>query len=96
MTEEQWNEVLKQAEIESLRTRYGVAHPRMVALQTEIDQLRTMVGILPGIGPSSGVALLIPITATVTGKLAPEWDEPSLFWTTPDKNDHAPALSPGT
>lgn len=30
---------IKQAELESLRTRYGVAHPRMVALQTEIDQL---------------------------------------------------------
>lgn len=32
---------LKQAEMESLRTRYGAAHPRMVSLQNEIDQLRT-------------------------------------------------------
>ena len=27
-----------------------------------------------------------------TGKLADEWDEPSMFWNTPDKNDHASAL----
>ncbi|MBT6147573.1 MAG: SUMF1/EgtB/PvdO family nonheme iron enzyme [Gemmatimonadetes bacterium] len=26
------------------------------------------------------------------GKLADEWDEPSLFWNTPGKNDHASAL----
>jgi capsular exopolysaccharide synthesis family protein len=32
---------LKQAEMESLRTRYGGAHPRMVSLQQEIDQLRS-------------------------------------------------------
>ncbi|HMM22106.1 MAG TPA: tripartite tricarboxylate transporter permease [Selenomonadales bacterium] len=32
----------------------------------------TAVGILPGIGPSSGVALLIPITAVLTGGLDPE------------------------
>jgi putative tricarboxylic transport membrane protein len=32
----------------------------------------TAVGVLPGIGPMSGVALLIPITASMTGGLAPE------------------------
>jgi putative tricarboxylic transport membrane protein len=32
----------------------------------------TMVGVLPGIGPISGVALLIPVTATLTGGLPPE------------------------
>jgi len=32
----------------------------------------TAVGVLPGIGPMSGVALLIPITSTMTGGLAPE------------------------
>lgn len=31
---------IKQAELESLRTRYGVAHPQMVALQTQVDSLR--------------------------------------------------------
>ncbi|TXT51480.1 MAG: transmembrane protein [Spirochaetes bacterium] len=31
----------------------------------------TAVGVLPGIGPSSGTALLIPITATLTGMLNP-------------------------
>ncbi|MDF2531991.1 MAG: tripartite tricarboxylate transporter permease, partial [Clostridia bacterium] len=30
------------------------------------------VGVLPGIGPSSGIALLIPITATITGKISPD------------------------
>lgn len=30
----------KQAELESLRTRYGAAHPQMVALQTQIDAIR--------------------------------------------------------
>ncbi|MEW9031234.1 MAG: tripartite tricarboxylate transporter permease [Planifilum fimeticola] len=32
----------------------------------------TAVGVLPGIGPMSGVALLIPITATMTGGMPPE------------------------
>ncbi|WP_430510384.1 tripartite tricarboxylate transporter permease [Gottfriedia solisilvae] len=32
----------------------------------------TAVGVLPGIGPMSGVALLIPVTASATGFLAPE------------------------
>lgn len=32
----------------------------------------TVVGVLPGIGPMSGVALLIPITATMTSGLGPE------------------------
>jgi putative tricarboxylic transport membrane protein len=32
----------------------------------------TAVGVLPGIGPMSGVALLIPITSTMTGGLGPE------------------------
>jgi putative tricarboxylic transport membrane protein len=32
----------------------------------------TAVGVLPGIGPMSGVALLIPVTASVTGFLGPE------------------------
>lgn len=32
----------------------------------------TAVGVLPGIGPMSGVALLIPITASMTGGLGPE------------------------
>ncbi|OIK10532.1 transporter [Bacillus sp. MUM 116] len=32
----------------------------------------TAVGVLPGIGPMSGVALLIPVTASVTGGLPPE------------------------
>lgn len=32
----------------------------------------TAVGVLPGIGPMSGVALLIPVTATLTGGLGPE------------------------
>ncbi|WP_409300310.1 tripartite tricarboxylate transporter permease [Peribacillus sp. SCS-155] len=32
----------------------------------------TAVGVLPGIGPMSGVALLIPVTATMTGGLPPE------------------------
>ncbi|MBN8615198.1 MAG: polysaccharide biosynthesis tyrosine autokinase [Deltaproteobacteria bacterium] len=31
---------LKQAEMEALRTRYGAAHPQMVALQTEVDSIR--------------------------------------------------------
>jgi putative tricarboxylic transport membrane protein len=34
--------------------------------------LGTAVGVLPGIGPMSGVALLIPVTATMTGGLSPE------------------------
>jgi putative tricarboxylic transport membrane protein len=32
----------------------------------------TAVGVLPGIGPMSGVALLIPITSSLTSGLAPE------------------------
>ncbi|TWT01799.1 tripartite tricarboxylate transporter permease [Planomicrobium sp. CPCC 101079] len=32
----------------------------------------TSVGVLPGIGPMSGVALLIPITSSITGGLSPE------------------------
>ena len=28
----------------------------------------------------------------VAGRLAPTWDEPSIFWDAPGKNDHAPAL----
>lgn len=32
----------------------------------------TAVGVLPGIGPMSGVALLIPITAMMTGGMPPE------------------------
>ncbi|MFT9849180.1 tripartite tricarboxylate transporter permease [Aneurinibacillus sp. REN35] len=32
----------------------------------------TAVGVLPGIGPMSGVALLIPVTATLTSGAAPE------------------------
>ncbi|MGM9988060.1 MAG: tripartite tricarboxylate transporter permease [Bacillaceae bacterium] len=32
----------------------------------------TAVGVLPGIGPISGVALLIPVTASLTSFLAPE------------------------
>ena len=32
----------------------------------------TLIGVLPGIGPISGVALLIPITATLTSGLPPE------------------------
>ncbi len=32
----------------------------------------TAVGVLPGIGPMSGVALLIPVTATLTSGLDPE------------------------
>ncbi|NSL52498.1 tripartite tricarboxylate transporter permease [Calidifontibacillus erzurumensis] len=32
----------------------------------------TAVGVLPGIGPMSGVALLIPVTATMTSGLEPE------------------------
>lgn len=32
----------------------------------------TAVGVLPGIGPMSGVALLIPVTATMTSGLDPE------------------------
>lgn len=32
----------------------------------------TIVGVLPGIGPISGVALLIPVTASITGGLGPE------------------------
>lgn len=32
----------------------------------------TAVGVLPGIGPASGTALLIPITATLTGMFKPE------------------------
>jgi putative tricarboxylic transport membrane protein len=31
----------------------------------------TAVGVLPGIGPISGVALLIPVTSTLTGGLSP-------------------------
>ncbi|WP_171253189.1 tripartite tricarboxylate transporter permease, partial [Acinetobacter baumannii] len=31
----------------------------------------TAVGVLPGIGPMSGVALLIPVTATLTSGAAP-------------------------
>lgn len=32
----------------------------------------TAVGVLPGIGPMSGIALLIPVTASVTGGLGPD------------------------
>lgn len=32
----------------------------------------TAVGVLPGIGPMSGVALLMPVTASLTGGLPPE------------------------
>ncbi|WP_126425387.1 tripartite tricarboxylate transporter permease [Brevibacillus marinus] len=32
----------------------------------------TSVGVLPGIGPMSGVALLMPVTASITGSLSPE------------------------
>ncbi|GAA4702014.1 tripartite tricarboxylate transporter permease [Brevibacillus fulvus] len=32
----------------------------------------TAVGVLPGIGPMSGVALLLPVTASMTGGLPPE------------------------
>lgn len=32
----------------------------------------TAVGVLPGIGPMSGVALLIPVTSSMTGGLSPE------------------------
>lgn len=32
----------------------------------------TAVGVLPGIGPMSGVALLMPVTASLTGGLEPE------------------------
>jgi putative tricarboxylic transport membrane protein len=32
----------------------------------------TAVGVLPGIGPMSGVALLMPVTASLTGGLSPE------------------------
>lgn len=32
----------------------------------------TAVGVLPGIGPMSGIALLIPISASITGGLGPE------------------------
>ncbi|OXS78685.1 tripartite tricarboxylate transporter permease [Domibacillus enclensis] len=32
----------------------------------------TAVGVLPGIGPMSGIALLMPITASITGGLGPE------------------------
>ncbi|WP_166241284.1 tripartite tricarboxylate transporter permease [Paenibacillus turpanensis] len=32
----------------------------------------TAVGVLPGIGPMSGVALLIPVTTSLTGGLSPE------------------------
>jgi len=32
----------------------------------------TAVGVLPGIGPMSGVALLIPVTATITAGLPTE------------------------
>ncbi|MGG3924319.1 tripartite tricarboxylate transporter permease, partial [Geobacillus thermodenitrificans] len=32
----------------------------------------TTVGVLPGIGPISGVALLIPVTASMTSGLSPE------------------------
>ncbi|MGY3312082.1 putative tricarboxylic transport membrane protein [Peribacillus simplex] len=32
----------------------------------------TAVGVLPGIGPMSGVALLIPVTTSITGGLPPE------------------------
>ncbi|MCU9614922.1 tripartite tricarboxylate transporter permease [Caldibacillus lycopersici] len=32
----------------------------------------TAVGVLPGIGPMNGVALLLPITASITGTLSPE------------------------
>ncbi len=32
----------------------------------------TAVGVLPGIGPMSGVALLIPVTATITSGLDPQ------------------------
>jgi putative tricarboxylic transport membrane protein len=32
----------------------------------------TAIGVLPGIGPMSGVALLIPVTATITSGLNPE------------------------
>ena len=32
----------------------------------------TAVGVLPGIGPMSGVALLIPVTASITSGLSPE------------------------
>ena len=32
----------------------------------------TSVGVLPGIGPMSGVALLVPITSSLTGGLLPE------------------------
>ncbi|MFC0274611.1 tripartite tricarboxylate transporter permease [Metabacillus herbersteinensis] len=32
----------------------------------------TAVGVLPGIGPMSGIALLMPITASITGGLPPE------------------------
>src|SRR4051794_37709424 len=32
----------------------------------------TAVGVLPGIGPMSGVALLIPVTASLTSGLGPE------------------------
>lgn len=32
----------------------------------------TAVGVLPGIGPMSGVALLIPVTSTLTSGLSPE------------------------
>lgn len=32
----------------------------------------TAVGVLPGIGPISGVALLIPVTSSITGGLSPE------------------------
>ena len=32
----------------------------------------TAIGVLPGIGPMNGVALLLPITASITGGLPPE------------------------
>lgn len=32
----------------------------------------TAVGVLPGIGPMSGIALLMPVTASITGGLPPE------------------------
>lgn len=32
----------------------------------------TAVGVLPGIGPMSGVALLIPITSSITGGMSPD------------------------
>ena len=56
-----------------LASGFGVAlqwHNLLYALVGVI--IGTAVGVLPGIGPMSGVALLIPVTSSLTSGLGPE------------------------